>query len=99
MDLKIINYKCKECKQILLKPVNRLIKKFPSVYQFCNGDINKFVLLLRKGVYPYEYMDRWGRFDEKSLLDKEAFHSKLNTEDITDQDYAHGEKKYGKNLV
>ena len=30
-----------------------LIKKFPSVYQFCKGDFNNFILLLRKGVYPY----------------------------------------------
>ena len=34
--------------------------------QFCNGDINKFALLLRKGVYPYEFMDSWERLDEKS---------------------------------
>ena len=40
-----------------LRPVNGLIKKLPNIYQFCNGDINKFVLLLRTGVYPYEYMD------------------------------------------
>ena len=37
-----------------LKPVNGLIKKFPNIHKFCNEDINKFVLLLRKGVYPYE---------------------------------------------
>ena len=60
--------------------------------QFCNGDINKFVLLLRKGVYPYEYMDSWERFNGESLPDKEALNSKLNLEDITDEDYAHGQK-------
>ena len=52
---------------------NGLIKKFPSVYRFCNGDLNKFVWLLRKGVYPYEYVDSWERFDETSLPDKNAF--------------------------
>ena len=45
-----------------LKQVNWLIKKIPSVYQFCNGELNKFLLLLRKGIYPYEYMDSWENF-------------------------------------
>ena len=47
-----LNYKWKECKNRLLKPRNGLIKNFLNVYQFCNGDINKFVLLFRKSVYP-----------------------------------------------
>ena len=49
-------------------------------------------MLLRKGVYPYEYMDSWERFDETSLPDKEAFYSKLNLENITDKDYEHVQK-------
>ena len=40
------------------------IKKFANTYEFCGGDINKFILLLRKGIYPYEYMDSWKRLDE-----------------------------------
>ena len=44
-----------------------LIKKFPNTFQFCNGDLNKFSLLLRKGVYPYEYMDSWEKFNETSI--------------------------------
>ena len=44
-------------------------------------------MLLRKGAYPYEYMDNWERFDETLLPDKKAFYSKLNLEDITDKDY------------
>ena len=34
-----------------------LIEKFPNTYQLCKKDLNKIELLLRKGVYPYEYMD------------------------------------------
>ena len=49
---------------------NQLIKTFPSVYQFCDGDLKKFVFLLRKGIYPYEYIDNWERFDKTSLPDK-----------------------------
>ena len=48
--------------------------------------------MLRKGVYPYEYMDSWERFDETSLPDKAAFYSKLNLEDITDKDYENAQK-------
>ena len=79
---------CQEWK----RPLNELIEKFPSIYQFCNGNLNKFVLLLRKGVYPYEYMDSWGKIDETTVRSKEAFYSNLNLEDISDEDYAHARK-------
>ena len=49
-------------------PINALIKNFPNVYQFCNGNTNKFVSFLRKGVYPYECLDSWERFDETSFI-------------------------------
>ena len=83
-------FRCFECKKNYEKDFNKeLINRFASSYEFCNGDINKFILLLRKGVYPYEYMDSWERFDETSLLNKEDFYSSLNVEDITDIDYRH----------
>ena len=65
-----LNYRCKECKGTSTKPINGLIEKFPRVYQFCDGDLNKFVLLLRKGVYPFEYMDTWEKIDETSVPPK-----------------------------
>ena len=49
-------------------------------------------LLLRKVVYPYEYMEGWPRFDEEDLPPKEAFYSKLSGECITNGDYAHGKR-------
>ena len=49
-------YKCKECKDEWKRPLNKLIESFSSVYQFCNGNLNEFVMLLRNGVYPYEYI-------------------------------------------
>ena len=51
-------------------------------------------MLLRKGVYPFEYMKSWERFNETSLPDKKAFYSELNLEDITDKDYAHAQKMF-----
>ena len=61
-----------------MQKIEGLIKTFPSIYQLCNGDLNKFVLLLSKGVYPYEDMDNWKKFDETTLLPKEAFYSSLS---------------------
>ena len=78
------------CKNNYEKIFNKdLIQRFANTYEFCNGDLNKFILLLRKDVYPYEYMDSWQRFDETSLPDKEDFHGNLNMEDITGVDYRH----------
>ena len=48
--------------------------------------------MLRKGVYPYEYMDGWEQFNEISLSEKEEFYSQLNMEDITDASYAHAKR-------
>ena len=87
-----LNYRCKECKRSYTKSANESIKNFPTVYKFCNGDLNKFFLLLRKGIYPYEYMDSWKRFDENTIPPKEAFYSELNLEDITDKHYEHVKK-------
>ena len=81
-----LTYKCKECKKSYTKVTNESIKNFPTLYKFCNGDLNKCFLLLRKGIYPYEYMDSWKRFDENTLPPKKAFCSKLNLENITYRD-------------
>ena len=69
-----------------------LNEKFPNTYQFCDRDTNKFSLLLRKGVYLYEYMDSWENFNQTELPDKESFYSKLDKEGITDEDYVHAQK-------
>ena len=52
----------------------------------------QFGLLLRKGVYPYEYMTSWDKFKEIKLLPKEAFYSNLYISDISKYDYEHGQK-------
>ena len=83
-------FSCFECKKDYKKDFNKeLIKRFANIYEFCNGEIDKFTLLLRKGVYPYEYMDSWERFDKILMPDKEAFYSSLNMEDIIDVDHRH----------
>ena len=83
--------KCFNCNTYYKKKFNKdLIKTFKNTYSFCNNDLNKVILLLRKGGYPYEYVDNWERFNETSLPSKKDFYSNLNMEDIHDIDYRHG---------
>ena len=85
-NLSEINYKNHEISH------DALIKKFYNTYQLCNNDFDKFNLLLRKDVYPYEYMDKWEKFSIDKLPDKELFYSELNKEHITNEDYEHAQK-------
>ena len=55
-----------------------------------------FMVLLRKGIYPFEYMDGWTRFDEEQLPDESDFYSSLNMEEISGIDYRHAEKVFNK---
>ena len=71
-------------------------EKLTHTYEFCNKNLNKLILLLGKGVYPYEYMDNWERFDETSLPNKESFYSSLNMENIDDIDYRDGNNVFKK---
>ena len=92
-DEKLI-LRCFSCKKNYEKDFNKeLIKRFANT---CDNGLHKFILLLRKGVYPYEYIDNWEKFDETSLLDKESFYSSLNMENIDDIDYRHGSNVFKK---
>ena len=96
MDEKLV-FRCYSCKKNYKKDFNKeLIERFANIHEFCNGGLNKFILLLKKGVYPYEYMDNWERFDETSLPDKESFYSSLSMENIDDIDYRHGNNVFKK---
>ena len=94
-------FKCIDCEKEYEKGFNEeLLKRFSNTYEFCGNDLNKFLILLRKGVYPYQYMDGWDRFSEKVLPDKDSFYSSLTVEDISKTDYMHTNnvfKKFGMN--
>ena len=52
------------------------------------------MLLLRKGVYPYDHTNEWERFKEIALPKKEKLYNQLNIEDITEVDYVHAKRVY-----
>ena len=96
MNEKLI-FKCIDCEKEYEKEFNKeLIERFANTYKFCDNDLNKFVMFLRKGVYPYEYIDGWDKFNEKIIPSKELFCSNLTLENITKTDYAHANNVFKK---
>lgn len=85
--------KCGKCKADVSKrtPWTTLVTRFPHMIAQ-TAAVNQAHLLLRKGVYPYEHVDSFERFDERQLPPKEAFYSQLTREHIDDADYQHGQK-------
>ena len=80
----MIKCKCLSCNKDYSSKLDEKVKKwFKDTFQFPNNNVNKFILLLRKGVYPYEYIDDWETFNESTLPEKGEIYSKLNMEDIT----------------
>ena len=74
-----IKYKCLSCNKDYFKKIDEVLKKrFRNTFKFSNNNINKFILLLRKGVYPYEYMDDGEQFNETLFPERKEFYSNLN---------------------
>ena len=62
----IIRRTCITCNSKEDQLLHTLIENFPSTYKLCNKSTEKFKLLLKKRIYPYEYMDSMDTFDETS---------------------------------
>ena len=90
-------FKCIDCEEEYEKEINKeLIERFANTYKFCDNNLNKFIMLLRKGAYPYEYIDGWDKFNEKIIPSKELFYSNLTLENISETDYAHANNVFKK---
>ena len=58
-----------------------------NLSKFHHGE--EFQLMRRKGIYPYEYIDCWEKFNEDRLPGREEFYSRLNLRKISEKDYEH----------
>ena len=76
---------CKNCKNDLYC-INPNFEKLKYIFEPFKKQ--QLPLMARKGVYPYDYMDSFDKFNEK-LPTKEEFYSILNNEHISDEDYKH----------
>ena len=86
----IASFGCKSCKTKKTKDPGKdaLKKNFNHTSRFWGCD-EKFRLMIRKGVYPYEYMHSWKKVGETGLPPKGAFYRRLSMKGINDKDYGH----------
>ena len=80
----------------LSSSLDRLVQNTPkadlSITRLLYPDLLHFNLMTRKGVYPYEYMNTFDRFDETFLPLQSEFYSSLSDESTSDQDYQHAQQ-------
>ena len=84
--------------QFLQTSLDKLVKgcdSFPITQKY-EPDDSRRQLLLRKGIYPYEYMSHWRTFEETELPPQAAFYSKLKDETISNDDYKHAQNVWQK---
>ncbi|KAL9988273.1 hypothetical protein ACROYT_G002704 [Oculina patagonica] len=77
--------------QFMSSSLDKLVSNLPKESLKYTSEIfkgEKLNLMSRKGVYCYDYMDSFDKFNEK-LPKKEDFYSILNNEHISDEDYQH----------
>ena len=69
-----------------------LVSGGKKLFGFENYSELQYGLLTRKGVYPYEYINSWDRFEETQLPPISAFYSNLNMSSIREEDYQHAQR-------
>ena len=77
---------------ILDSLVNNLASRGSEFFGFEECSKNQYKLLIKKGIYPYEYMTDWDKFKETKFPPREAFYSKLNISDVGNEDYEHSNR-------
>ena len=69
-----------------------LVSRGKRLFGFEDYSELQYDLLTRKGVYPYEYVNSWDRFEETQLPPISAFYSNLNVSSISEEDYQHAQQ-------
>ena len=75
--------------QFLKASLDELVRNTPKESLNYTATLPHHEVLTRKGVYPYEYMDSFAKFEERELPPQEAFHSSLTGEEISEDQYQH----------
>lgn len=79
----------------LIPPEKKQILRSECIKSGFHSD-EMFALLNRKGVFPYEYVDKYERLEENALPSKESFYSRLTGSNISEKDYIHAQNVWEK---
>ena len=80
--------------QFMSSSLDKLVSNMPiEDFKYTSQEFKskKLDLMTSKGVYPYDYMDSFDKFNEQ-LPSKKEFYSILNDEPITNEAYQHAKK-------
>ena len=89
---KSIHSRCKTSRKRFKQPIQLSKDKFSNTYSIYDNNINKFILLLRKGIYSYEHIYSYEKFNEQQLPSTVKFYSNFNFKNITKHEYKHAKK-------
>ena len=81
--------------QFMSSSLDKLVSNLPrDSFKYTSNEFKgkRLNLILQKGVYPYDYMDCFEKFDQTELPTKDQFYSILNDQHITDEEYNHAMK-------
>ena len=81
--------------QFISSSLDKLVSNLPKddlIYTSKVFKGKRLDLLSKKGVYPYDFMDSFEKFNNRELSTKDQFYSILNDEHITDDEYDHAKK-------
>ena len=84
-----------DCFQFMSSSLNKLVSNLPKddlIYTSKVFKGKRLNLMSQKGVYPYDFMDIFEKFNQTELPTKDQFYSILNNQHITDDEYDHAKK-------
>ena len=88
--------------QFMSSSLDKLVSNLPKddlIYTSKAFKGKRLDLMSQKGVYPYDYMDSFEKFNEKELPTKDQFHSILNYQHITDDEYNHAKEVWNTFII
>ena len=88
--------------QFMSSSLDKLVSNLPKddlIYTSKAFKGKRLDLMSQKGVYPYDYMDSFAKFNEKELPSKDQFYSILNDQHITDDEYNHAKEVWNTFMI